>query len=119
MQVILPDGTQALTNSGANLALIDTDNGMTLAAGAIMNATMPDWSADGKSVVFVRDASSACPLGLCGSQPGVSMGTLMLTSVNGTSFSGETTLVSGGGNNYYPSLSPDGAWVAFNRSTMN
>ena len=47
---------------------------------------------------------------------GVSMGTLMLTSVSGTSFTGETTLVSGG-NNYYPSLSPDGAWVAFNRAT--
>ena len=44
---------------------------MSLAAGAIMNATMPDWSADGTKVVFVRDSSSACPLGLCGSQPGV------------------------------------------------
>jgi hypothetical protein len=117
-EALSPDGTQALVNSGANLALIDTGNGMSLAAGAIMNATMPDWSADGKSVVFVRDASSSCPLGLCGSQPGVSMGTLMLTGASGTSFSGETTLVSGG-NNYYPSLSPDGAWVAFNRSAMN
>jgi len=118
-EALSPDGTQALVNSGANLGLIDTGNGMSLAAGAIMNATMPDWSADGKTVVFVRDASSACPLGLCGSQPGVSMGTLMLTNASGTSFSGETTLVSGGGNNYYPSLSPDGAWVAFNRSAMN
>jgi WD40 repeat protein len=117
-EALSPDGTQALINSGANLALIDTGNGMSLAAGAIMNATMPDWSADGKTVVFVRDSSSSCPLGLCGSQPGVSMGTLMLTSVSGTSFSGETTLVAGGGDNYYPSLSPDGAWVAFNRSTM-
>jgi hypothetical protein len=117
-EALSPDGNQALINSGANLALIDTANGMSL-SGSIMNATMPDWSADGKSVVFVRDSSSACPLGLCGSQPGVSMGTLMLTGVSGTSFSGETTLVSGGGNNYYPSLSPDGAWVAFNRSAMN
>ncbi|HEX8953719.1 MAG TPA: hypothetical protein VF945_17800, partial [Polyangia bacterium] len=118
-EALSPDGTQALINSGANLALIDTANGMSLAAGAIMNATMPDWSADGSKVVFVRDASSACPLGLCGTQPGVSMGTLMLTNAAGTSFSGETTLVSGGGNNYYPSLSPDGAWVAFNRAAMN
>jgi hypothetical protein len=117
-EALSPDGMQALVNSGANLALIDTGNGMSL-SGAIMNATMPDWSADGKSVVFVRDSSSSCPLGLCGSQPGVSMGTLMLTSVSGASFSGETTLVSGGGNNYYPSLSPDGAWVAFNRAAMN
>src|SRR5439155_1211407 len=69
-EALSPDGMQALVNSGANLALIDTGNGMSLAAGAIMNATMPDWSADGKSVVFVRDASSSCPLGLCGSQPG-------------------------------------------------
>jgi hypothetical protein len=118
-EALSPDGMLALVNSGANLGLIDTGNGMSLAAGAIMNATMPDWSADGKSVVFIRDSSSSCPLGLCGSQPGVSMGTLMMTSVSATSFSGETTLVSGGGNNYYPSLSPDGAWVAFNRSTMN
>jgi hypothetical protein len=117
-EALSPDGNQALINSGANLALIDSGNGMSLASGAIMNATMPDWSADGKSVVFVRDASSSCPLGLCGSQPGVSMGTLMITSVSGTSFSGEMTLVSGS-NNYYPSLSPDGAWVAFNRSAMN
>ena len=116
-EALSPDGTQALINSGANLALIDTGNGMSL-TGSIMNATMPDWSADGKSVVFVRDSSSACPLGLCGSQPGVSSGTLMLTSAGGGSFSGETTLVAGGGNNYYPSLSPDGAWVAFNRSAM-
>jgi hypothetical protein len=118
-EALSPDGTQALINSGANLALIDTGNGMSLAAGAIMNATMPDWSADGARIVFVRDSSSACPLGLCGAQPGVSMGTLMMTNVSGTMFSGESTLVSGGGNNYYPSLSPDGAWVAFNRSAMN
>ncbi len=118
-EALSPDGTQALVNSGANLALIDTGNGMSLAAGAIMNATMPDWSADGNSVVFVRDSSSACPLGLCGSQPGVSMGTLMMIGASGSSFTGETTLVSGGGNNYYPSLSPDGAWVAFNRSAMS
>ena len=118
-EALSPDGTQALVNSGANLGLIDTANGMSL-SGAIMNATMPDWSADGKSVVFVRDASSACPLGLCGSQPGRLDGHADADGpVSGTSFSGETTLVSGGGNNYYPSLSPDGAWVAFNRAAMN
>lgn len=116
-EALSPDGTQALVNSGSNLALIDTASGMAL-GGSIMNANMPDWSADGAAVVFVRDGGG-CPLGLCGAQPGVSTGTLYLTSIAGGSFGMESTLVSGGGNNYYPSFSPDGAWVAFNRSASN
>jgi hypothetical protein len=116
-EALSPDGSRALVNSGANLGMIDTANGMSL-GGSLMNATMPDWSADGNLVVFVR-SGAGCPLGLCGSQPGVSMGTLLVAPVNGNAFGAETTILTGGGNNYYPSFAPDGKWVAFNRAAAD
>lgn len=115
-EALSPDGSRALVNSAANLGLIDTANGMSL-GGSLTNATMPDWSADGNKIVFVR-SSAGCPLGLCGSQPGVSMGALLVTTVSGNAFGAETTIVSGGGNNYYPSFAPDGEWIAFNRAAV-
>ena len=113
------DGTKALVNAGNDLALIDVANGMSIAAPALTNADMPDWSPDSSTVVFAR--GSGCPpiIG-CGSTPGVSAASLLLSKVNGTTFAAATPLVtaSGSDNNYYPSFSPDGVYVAFNRSGM-
>jgi hypothetical protein len=121
-ETLSPDGTAVLTNSGADLALHDSATGNPLGSSpAITNGTMPDWSADGMNVVFARPAASLCPIpNFCGSQPGVDGASLFLSAVNGMSFGAPTQLVPGGAtNNYYPSFSPDGAFVAFNRSNGN
>ena len=113
------DGSKALVNAGNDLALIDMANGMSLAAPALTDADMPDWSPDSGTVVFVR--GTGCPpiIG-CGSTPGVSGGSLWLSAVNGTTFAAPTPLVTavGSDDNYYPSFSPDGLFVAFNRAAM-
>jgi len=113
------DGSKMLINAGNDLALLDLATGMSLAAPAITDGDMPDWAPDGSEVVFVR-GTGCPPIVGCGSTPGVSGGSLFLSAVSGFKFGAPTPLVTAAGsdNNYYPSFSPDGAWVAFNRSAM-
>ncbi len=122
-EALSPDGAEVLANLGNDLGLYNAQTGAALGASpAIANATMPDWSADGARVVFARSGTSTpCFGGICPVNPGVDTASLFLSQVSGTSFGAPTQLVSGGAsnNNYYPSFSPDGAFVAFNRSTQN
>ena len=120
-EALSPDASTVIAQSGNDLALFDAQSGAAIGSGpAIANGTMPDWSADGKSIVFARSAMAApCIMGLCTSQPGVDGASLFLASVSGSTVGAPTQLVTGGGNNYYPSFSPDGQWVAFNRSAQN
>jgi hypothetical protein len=118
-EALSPDGSQVLVNSGNDLLLEDAATGASLSS-TITNANMPDWSADGASIVFARGSGAGCIGGFCPTQPGIDGASLMLIPISGTSFGAATTLVQASGdNNYYPSFSPDGAWVAFNKSTMN
>jgi TolB protein len=82
---------------------------------AIAVGTMPDWSADGLTVVYSK-GSGGLP-GLPIGNPGVSGASLEVVSPPnwGTS----TTLVPFDGqlNNFYPTFSPDNAWVLFNRAS--
>ncbi len=119
-EALSPDGAKVLTNSGQDLALEDAATGAALGA-TITNANMPDWSADGAQIVFARSSGSTCVGGFCPTQPGIDGASLFLTSVTGNSFGTATPLVAGASNvnNYYPSFSPDGNWVAFNRAAGN
>jgi hypothetical protein len=83
--------------------------------------TMEDWGPDGKSVVFVIPTA-------VGSWDGASRtdddhvfgGSLYTMTYSGGVFGAATPLfVSGGENNYYPSYSPDGQLVVFDRAPMD
>jgi hypothetical protein len=77
-------------------------------------ATHPDFAAAGNLLAFTRTASA--PGAADWSFGGGEIATIPFDPVAGT-WGTPTTIVTGGGNNYYPSLSPDGQWVLFNRST--
>ena len=84
--------------------------------------TMPDWSPDGKSVVYVNPQAGAQWTGTYGDPRNdddhIFGGSLMLLPVmgGGTSFgSPAPLLMSAGENNYYPGYSPDGALIVFDR----
>jgi hypothetical protein len=122
-EALSPDGTQVLASAGQDLVLRDSGTGATIGAmPAIANAAMPDWSADGLHVVFARGGAQSCPIpGFCPTQPGVDAASLFVATVSGTSFGAPALLVQGSTtqNSYYPSFSPDGAYVAFNQSATN
>jgi hypothetical protein len=73
-------------------------------------ATHPDLSADMTKLVYVR----ATP----GADWSFTNGTIYTRTFdpNTLAFGAETPLVTGGGHNFYPSFSPDGKWVLFNRA---
>jgi hypothetical protein len=89
-------------------------------AGTGIRVTMPDWSADDKSVVFVVPGMIGTWSGTRGAHnddDNVIGGSLwVLPHMGGGTFGAPTALIqSKGENNYYPSYSPDGAFVIFNR----
>lgn len=112
-----PDNTKLLISDGVQLVLLDAETGnSTSGLPPRFSGTMPDWSPDGRQVVFARPYSSPPPLAGTPGHSGPS--DLLVMPWTGTAFGTATTLVSAGGqNNYYPSFSPDGAWVLFNRSS--
>lgn len=77
-------------------------------------ATHPDWSADGTAVTFVRVADADYT-----DDVHFTNGSVMVITQEGSSWSAPQELVKGGGgvNNYYPTFSPEGDWILFNRST--
>jgi hypothetical protein len=111
-----PDSMQIVTNTngGHGLNIVDGTTGMVTLPGITTgNSTMPDWSADGRHIVYV-DASSS-PL-----DAPVSGGSLVRVDWDGTAWTAGARLAeAGGGNNYHPTYSPDSDWIVFNRSPSN
>jgi hypothetical protein len=89
--------------------------------------TMPDWSADGTSVVYVLPNSVASWDGAGGFGGGRNDDAHMFGGSlytipymgNGAFGSPSVFLQSNGENNYYPSYSPDGQFVVFDRAPHN
>lgn len=112
-----PDATQMLISDGNKISWIDANTGSLLKDGVVPSGTMPDWSPDGSSLVYARPKTPP-PFGAA--VPGVDSASLEVRPFGGAGFGPPTVLVPfNGANNYYPSYSPDGAWVAFNRSPGN
>lgn len=107
--------TRRKVSSGALLETIPTGPG---------KATHPDWSADGKSLAYVRvkDADYFKHEKGYKIEDDVHFrngSIVLLTRKADGSWSAPRVLVAGGGgvNNYYPSFSPGSDWIVFNRST--
>jgi hypothetical protein len=81
---------------------------------------MPDVSPDGMHVVYVSVPPGPTFPGLYDLSSVVS-GTIRRMDFDGTAWadSGTALVEAGTGNNYYPTYSPDGAFIVFNRSPSN
>ncbi|MSP62956.1 MAG: hypothetical protein EXR72_22000 [Myxococcales bacterium] len=112
------DGERLVTTEGGGLTLRNGTTGALIGGSpAVANANMPDFSPDGSKVVFAR-GSGGCMFGICMTLAVMEAG-LFTTSFTGNGFGGAKQIVAGGAgkNNYYPSFSPDGQFIVFNRST--
>lgn len=112
-----PDEAQVVSSDGATLVLRNATNGASL--GKIgQNGTQPNWSADGKHIVYARHNNS-CAGALCGTT-GNTQGHISLIDWSGSAWVNGATLVSySGKNNFYPSFAPEGDFVVFNQSPSN
>jgi hypothetical protein len=108
-----PDGNQFLAVAGGQLAVLDyatqTQLAVMPAAGQISH---PDLSADGTKLVYVSKPSTDLDWSFNG-------GKIMIRSYDQATktFGPEQQLVMDTSNCFYPSFSPDGKWVLFNRAT--
>lgn len=110
-----PDNTMIITSDGNSMVLRDTP---TLTAikpePLVAKGTMPDWSADGTRVVYAEPKVTFPLFGA----PGISNGSIKVIAYDKATkaWTGAITLAAtNNDNNYYPTFSPDGQWVVFNR----
>ena len=110
------DGGKIITTEGGGLTVRDAATGNPIGPSpAVANADMPDISPDAAQVVFARSADS-CMFGICMTLS-VMNANLYTVSFNGKTFGTPKIIVnSNGKDNYYPSYSPDGQFIVFNRS---
>lgn len=107
-----PDGNKFLAVQGGTLTVLDYATQMPIttmtASGAVSH---PDLSADGTRLVYVIKTGG-------GSDWSFGGGKIYTRTfdTNTNTFGPEQMLVSDTSNNFYPSLSPDGKWVLFNRA---
>jgi hypothetical protein len=128
-----PSHTLYLTSDGSNTAPTNTfalwngNTGMTISTinvggNAADRPTMPDWSFDGKSVVYVLPNKVAAWSGGVGGNRNDDDhefgGSLYTLPYSGNQMFGAPSvfLASKGENNYYPGYSPDGNFIVFDRA---
>jgi hypothetical protein len=106
-----PDNSQLLTVRDGVLVVRDAASLNVLATmTAAGNVSHPELSPDGTKLVYVRPQ-------VAGSDWAFGTGQIFLRTYDQSSkaFGPEQQLVADGSNNYYPSFSPDGQWILFNR----
>lgn len=112
-----PDNAQIIMSNGVSMSLHDAATGAELAP-IISNGTMPDWSPDGSQVVYARASAPApCPIPELCAATGIAGGNIEVVDAGNWGATG-TIAPAGGGNNYYPSFSPDGEWIIYNRTNL-
>ena len=108
-----PDGAQFLAVKAGVLTVLDSNNQAVLATmTASGQISHPDLSADGTKLVYVQKGDTGADWSFSG-------GRILMRTYDQAShtFGPEQMLVSDTTNNYYPSFSPDGKWVLFNRAS--
>jgi len=108
-----PDGNRLVTSRQGTLTLRDGSTAAainTVPTGAF--ASHPDFSAQGDALVYtlVTQPSGGNDWHFMGGQ-------IATISYSADTWGTPQPVVTGGGNNYYPSFSPDGQWILFNRSS--
>jgi WD40-like Beta Propeller Repeat len=115
-----PDGSQLVTVSRGQITVRDAATGAALAVMPSSNCVShPDVSADGTRLVYISrpevpDVTGTCPVADW-SFNGGKVYTRSFDPVT-HAFGAEQPLVTQGVNNFYPSWSPDGQWILFNRA---
>ncbi len=114
-KALSPDGTRMVGVLRGDLVLYDLTTGARVASVPMGTDrfTHPDWSPEGDRIVMVRITGSM------NSDMGFQGGELVQVSYDGGTFGSPQLLVAKepGFNVYYPTYSPDGKWIAYNRST--
>jgi hypothetical protein len=107
-----PDGNKFLGVQTGTLTVIDYATQVAITTMPSSGyVTHPDLSADGTKLVYVQPSVTGTDWSFSGGR------IFIRTFDNATNtFGPERLLVSDTSNNYYPSLSPDGEWVLFNRA---
>ncbi len=110
-----PDGLEILTAEKGAIKVRSYANQAVVATMPSTGwATHPDLSVDGKKLLYVKPTTPGTDWSFSG-------GNIAWRTYDSSThtFGAEVSLVTGGGDNYYPSWSPDGEWVLFNRSPSN
>lgn len=109
-----PDEQHLLQSNGLSIEWLRLVSGVST---PVTNpGTMPDWSPNGRKMVFARPGGVIIPF----PTPSVGSASLQTMNFNGSGFDPPVMLVPfNGQNNYYPTYSPDGLFVLFNRSPSN
>jgi hypothetical protein len=112
-----PDNSQLLTVHDGVLVVRDAATlNIVATMTAAGNVSHPELSPDGTKLVYVRPQ-------VAGSDWAFGTGQIFLRTYDQASkaFGPEQQLVADGANNYYPSFSPDGQWILFNKgdNTIN
>ncbi len=106
------DGSKFLAVQNGVLTVLDSATQATLGTMPAANrVSHPDMSADGTRIVYAMQTGTDVDWGFSGGR----LYTRTFDAATNT-FGPEQMLVSDTNNNFYPSFSPDGQWVLFNRA---
>ncbi len=115
-----PDSKQIMTSNGVSIVLRNALTGAAVVDPLVAKGAMPDWAPNGLKMVYASPATAPPCVGFCGATGVDSASLQVLTYVGGAWNKTPTTLVPfSAQNNFYPTYSPDGKWVLFNRSPSN